>query len=409
MGTNAAGRRRVAGAAVAALLLCVGCGASSAAPATSAAQPVDPRSLILLPADLPGPYTVGDQGPGGGFEGVAPDLADAYESIGTTPWFYAASYGPLVAGRKPSSLQTAVAVLPSVSAARRIYRHARSLARYFGFYGNPNAMAAVEIGDEGVAFWMTGLAGGQPARARVIVWRSANAIGLVGVVAGAKGLAAELAQRQQRRILRATGGRSIAVPGRGAGIDRSAACARDPDLPATDARDGEWRTGHDRSLRHLDARATRRGRPDHHRPGKPRRQPSVQRRAGCGGATLSCACTCASTSPPTRSPGRELKLVGAIDGRVSVSTRLRAALDPRTGKLHIAGDDVSETTRRRIEFTSKQIVPDGSLSAGPHLLELRLAPAPDEPLRALRAVILPDSAIVVVARSVSGSHRRAPP
>ena len=88
-------------------------------------------------------------------------------------------------------------------------------------------------------------------------------------------------------------------------------------------------------------------------------------------------------------------LVGAIDGTVFISSRLSAAFDPATGILHIAGDDVPQTTARTIELTSTQIVHTGTLSTGAHRLQLRLDLALDGRLRALDAVVLPDSAFVL--------------
>jgi hypothetical protein len=349
---------------------------------------------VLSPADLPGPYVVEDKGPGGSFEGVPAELAAIYREIGGFPWFYHATYRPLTLGQQPSSVQTAEQVLPSAAAAQRVLRQAGALAR--GFYGSGSATAAghVAVGSGGRAFSIAALTGaGRPARARVIVWRSANVIGLVGVVGGAKELAAELAQRQQRRILRATGGRRIAVPGPGAGIDRSGPVRGIPSYrrltpatpngePVTIARTGTW------TLERLGAGGAIIIVPGNQGVSLP--FSVAPGAAGHAVLRLHVRIDLAADA----GPGRELNLVGAIDGRVSVSSRLNAAIDPHTGKLHLAGDDVSDTTSRRIEFTSKQIVPGGSLSAGPHLLELRLAPALDQPLRAIRAVILPDSAII---------------
>jgi hypothetical protein len=385
--------RRLPGlVALAAVLACAGCGDSSHSDAPSSRH-IDPRSLVLRAADLPGPYTVEDRGAGGGGEGVPADLAAAYRESGAFLWFYAVTYRPLVRGGEPSSVQTAELVLPSTSAAERIYREAGSLVRYF--YGSPMAVAegTAAVGEQGTVFWTTGLDSGQPARARVVVWRSANVLALVGVVGADEARAFGLAQRQQRHIESATGGHAIAMPALQAGSAPRPAARSLPSyrrlrpatatgLPVSIDHAGTW------SLEKLGAGGPISIAPGSRGVGLPFRVTSA---AGGGVLRLHVRVDLS----PDAAPGRELDLVGAIDGAVSISSRLSAAFDPRTGALHVAGDDVADTTQRQVEFTSEQIVPAGALGQGAHELEMRLEPALDGGLRAIRAVILPDSAIVV--------------
>ena len=101
-------RMGIAAIALVAVLVCAGCRGSGGSHATSGRTHVDPRSLTLLPADLPGPYSIEDTGSGGGNEGMPADLVAAYRAAGAFPWFYGATYRPLARGREPSSVRSAV-------------------------------------------------------------------------------------------------------------------------------------------------------------------------------------------------------------------------------------------------------------------------------------------------------------
>ena len=81
-------RMGIAAIALVAVLVCAGCRGSGGSHATSGRTHVDPRSLTLLPADLPGPYSIEDTGSGGGNEGMPADLVAAYRAAGAFPWFH---------------------------------------------------------------------------------------------------------------------------------------------------------------------------------------------------------------------------------------------------------------------------------------------------------------------------------
>jgi hypothetical protein len=282
-------------------------------------------------------------------------------------------------------VRSAVDVLPSAAAAKRVFSRAGSLAR--SFYGSAHVtpMGQVAIGDDGRAFVTAGLDGkGRIAPARVVVWRAANVIGFVGVVGGNAAVAGDLARRQQARILRATGGVAIVVPRLQTGTVVSPPRGGAPTYrPLVLATAGARPVTIGRTAGPITLAPGRRG------------VSLAFRLAGDVPSRALLRLHVRIDIAGDAGAGNELDLVGAIDGTVFISSRLSAAFDPATGILHLAGDDVSETTARTIELTSTQIVHTGTLSTGTHRLQLRLEPALDGRLRALDAVILPDSAFVL--------------